>query len=63
MADRRFTIKDMIKQLNIELNTPPFMNGRKQLPQEEIQEGRTIASLRIHVERVIGRLKIFSIIM
>ena len=61
MADRGFTIRDILKELNIELNTP-FMQGR-QLPQEEIQEGRKKASLRIDVERVIGRIKTFNIIM
>ena len=25
MADKRFTIKDMLKELNIELNIPPFL--------------------------------------
>ena len=38
------------------------MEGRKQLPAEEVQEGRNIASLRIHVERAIGRLKNFGIL-
>ncbi len=62
MADRGFTVKDMLKQLKIKLNLPPFMEGRKQLPAEEVQEGRNIASLRIHVERAIGRLKNFGIL-
>ena len=61
MADRGFTIRDILKELNIELNIPPFMQGWQQLPQEEIQEGRKIASLRIHVERAIGRIKTFNI--
>ena len=56
MADRGFTIKDMLKKLKIDLNIPPFLDGRSQLPPEEIEAGRKIASLRIHVERVIGRL-------
>ena len=42
MADRGFTVKDMLKELNIELNMPPFMEGRKQLPAKEVQEGRQI---------------------
>ena len=54
MADRGFTIKDILKELNIDLNIPPFMEGRRQLPANEIDEGRRIASLRIHVERAIG---------
>ena len=62
MADRGFTIKDMLKQLNIELNIPPFLEGRQQLPLQEIEKGRKIASLRIHVERAIGRIKTFTIL-
>ena len=45
MADRGFTIKDMLKQLKIELNLPPFMEGRKQLPAEDVQEGCEILHL------------------
>ena len=44
MADRGFTIKDMLKELNIELNLPPFMEGRSQLPALQVQKGRKIAS-------------------
>lgn len=62
MADRGFTIKDMLKELNIDLNIPPFLEGRHQLPAAEVEQGRKIASLRIHVERAIGRLKTFSIL-
>jgi len=39
MADRGFTIRDMLKQLNIELNLPPFMEGRQQLPAEDVRVG------------------------
>ena len=56
MADRGFTIKDQLEPFNIKLNIPPFMEGRKQLPAEEVKSGR-IASLCIHVERAIGRIK------
>ena len=38
------------------------MEGRPQLPAKEILEGRHIASVRIHVERAIGRIKTFSIL-
>ena len=58
MADRGFTIKDLLQNLGIELNLPPFMEGRPQLPVQEVQEGRTIAHLRIHVERAIGTINI-----
>ena len=62
MADRGFTIKDMLKAIGVELNIPPFMQGRQQLPSKEVEEGRRIASVRIHVERAIGRIKTFEIL-
>lgn len=62
MADKGFTIKDMLKELNIELNIPPFLERKQQLPPEEVQAERKIASLRIHVERAIGRIKVYSIL-
>ena len=31
MANRGFTIKDILNNLGIDLNLPPFMQGRKQL--------------------------------
>ena len=62
MADRGFTIKDVLKELNIKLNLPPFMEGRSKLPTVQVQEGRKISSLRIHVERAIGRVKNYTIL-
>ena len=38
------------------------MEGRGQLPPEEMQQGRSIASLRIHVERAIGRMKQYKML-
>lgn len=61
MTDRGFTIKDMLKQLKIDLDLPPFIEVRRQLPSAEVQEGRNIASLCIHVERAVGRLNNFRI--
>lgn len=61
MTNRGFTIRDMLHELGIELNIPPFMDGCMQLPASEIQERRSIASLRIQVERTIGRIKTFEV--
>ena len=46
----------MLEQLNIELNIPPFLNDRQQLPTTEVDSGWKIAALRIHIERAIGRV-------
>ena len=62
MANRGFTIRDMLKEFNIELNLPPFMEGKQQLHADQVQEGRKIVSLSIHVERAIGRIKTFRIL-
>ena len=61
-TDRGFTIKDQLAEVGVSLNLPPFMEGRKQLPAEEVLRGRQKASVRIHVERVIGRIKNYSIL-
>ena len=61
MADKGFTIREMLKEINVDLNLPPFLNGR-QLTADEVLKGRRIASLRIHVERAIIRIKEYQII-
>ena len=61
MADRGFTIKDMLAHISGRVNIPAFMEGRKKLSPDEVQEGRKITSLIIHVERAIGRMKTFAI--
>ncbi|KAM7314879.1 uncharacterized protein LOC115312713 [Ixodes scapularis] len=60
MADKGFTIADLLEPLNVHLNIPPFLrNG--QFSEAEILETEAIASLRIHVERRIQRIKSFHI--
>ena len=36
MADRGFTIRDHLQAIGVELNIPPFMEGRKQLPADKV---------------------------
>lgn len=60
MADRGFTIKDLLKPLKVTLNIPSFLGGREQLTEEEVKESHTIPSVRIHVEHAIQRVKEFK---
>ena len=60
MADRGFTIEDDLKKINVELNIPAFLSGRDQLTKAEVKESQSIASVRIHVERAIRRIKQFK---
>ena len=61
MADRGFDIEDDLPA-NTTLNIPPFLNGKDQLNLEEEVRTRKIASVRVHVERVIARIKKFRIL-
>ncbi|CAN7995181.1 unnamed protein product [Ixodes pacificus] len=60
MADKGFRIEDLLKEINVELNTPPFLR-KGNFTTEEVKETEEIASLRIHVERRIQRVKSFHI--
>ncbi|CAN7977428.1 unnamed protein product, partial [Ixodes persulcatus] len=60
MADKRFLISDLLTEINVELNIPPFL-GQGTFTENEVKETENIASLRIHVERRIQRIKSFHI--
>lgn len=61
MAGKGFTIRDLLQKIDVELNIPAFFK-EKQLSAEDVTKGRKIASVRIHVERAIGRIKKFQIL-
>ncbi|XP_008184858.1 uncharacterized protein LOC103309919 [Acyrthosiphon pisum] len=54
LADRGFTISESVGFHCATLKTPGFTKGLPQLHPCTIEETRKIASVRIHVERVIG---------
>ena len=62
MADKGFTVRDQLSAVGVDLNIPSFVTGGKQLTEAEILHTRKIASVRIHVERAIGRIKNFAIL-
>ena len=62
MADRAFLIDDDLKEIGVGLNIPPFLERKTQFQPNESFEGRKIASLWIHVECCIGRIKNFAIL-
>ena len=51
MADKGFTIQDLL----------PFLGGSSQMPAEDVVKTQEIASLRIHIERAINKIKNFHI--
>ena len=54
LADRGFTVADSVAMCNAEIKIPAFTKGKQQLGPVDIETSRVLASVRIHVERVIG---------
>lgn len=60
MADKGFTIEDVLP-LGVSLNLPPFLGQDSQMSPEDVIKTQEIASLRIHIERAINKIKNFHI--
>ena len=58
LADRGFNIHDAAGIYCAQVKTPSFTKGKPQLSKYEVDTTREIARVRIHVERVIGLLKL-----
>ena len=61
MADRGFNIQDILPS-GVTLNIPPHLDESGQLSESERTTTRCIASVRIHVERAIERIKNYQIL-
>ena len=62
MADRGFNIQELLAEKGVKVNVPPFMNESGQFTEQEMVSTRRIATLRIHVERAIERIKNYHIL-
>lgn len=62
MADRGFTIRDILFERRVNLVIPSFTRKGAQLSEAQVTSTRRIANVRIHVERAIRRLKVFKIL-
>uniref|UniRef100_A0AAR2KIZ6 THAP-type domain-containing protein n=1 Tax=Pygocentrus nattereri TaxID=42514 RepID=A0AAR2KIZ6_PYGNA len=54
MVDKGFLITDCVK---CKVYCPPFLSKQSQMPAYQVTETQSIARLRVHVERVIRRIK------
>ncbi len=57
LADRGFNISESVRMLQARLHIPAFTKGKSQLDAMEVEDTRTLANVRIHVERVIGLVR------
>lgn len=61
MADRGFKCIDvLLNKINCVLIRPPSVSQNSKSTKDDVLETKRIASLRIHIERVIGRLREFE---
>lgn len=62
LADRGFLIKEDVARRGACLVVPALTRGKRQLPAREAEDARKISRIRIHVERAIGRMKVYRIL-
>ena len=58
LADRGFTCQDHVRIAMAEVKVPPFTRGKQQLEKVDVDWSRKLSIVRIHVERLIGQLKL-----
>jgi hypothetical protein len=57
MADKGFLVQDQLAAVGASLVMPNFLNDECQFTKKETEHNKKVASLRIHVERYMERLK------
>ena len=62
MADRGFHIKEELMLKFCTVSVPPGASVKVQMVTTECKTTKTVANLRIHVERAINRIKTFLIL-
>ena len=61
MADKGFLIKDELAARQAHLVIPPLPKQKPQFTEMELDQSRSIANLRIHVERFMERIKDYHV--
>ena len=62
MADKGFLIKDELASVGATLVLPKFLQGKKQFNKEEAAHNKKVASLPVHVESCMERIKNWHIL-
>lgn len=62
MVDKGFLIEKDVKELDLNLNIPPFAKSNLQMPVPDVEMTKKIAKHRVHVERAIAKVKKFKIV-
>ena len=62
MADKGFTIDSDLQAIGIKLNIPPFTSSAYQMSKSDTELTHKIAKHRIHIERLIRKVKKYKIV-
>ncbi|XP_033726291.1 uncharacterized protein LOC117315957 [Pecten maximus] len=62
MADKGFKIIDNLHNLGLRLNIPPFAKSGAQMSCAQVIETQKIAKHRVHIERLIAKIKTYKIV-
>lgn len=62
MTDKGFVLNRLLKVTGITIATPHFLYTDGQFTPSQIEDNKKIASLRIHVERHIKRVKEYKLL-
>lgn len=62
MADKGFRIDKELAELKLKLNIPPFSTKAGQMSASDVNLTRKIAKHRIHVERIMSKIKNFKLL-
>ena len=62
MFDKGFNVQDLFLVNQVKCVLPPFVRRKRKFTRSEVYHGKRIARARIHIERVMGRLKEFRLL-
>ncbi|XP_065683771.1 uncharacterized protein LOC136096454 [Hydra vulgaris] len=62
LFDKGFNVQDLFLSRQVKAVIPPFLRSKRQFTPSEVYHCKRIARARIHIERVIGRLKEFRLL-
>ncbi|XP_065654460.1 uncharacterized protein LOC136081105 [Hydra vulgaris] len=61
-VSKGFNVQDLFLSRQVKAVIPPFLRSKRQFTPSEVYHCKRIARARIHIERVIGRLKEFRLL-
>ena len=60
MADNGFDTQDLLDRKSVQLNISPFLGTNDQMTSAEVKLTQSIATVRIHVDRGINKIILFT---